>query len=181
MAARLTSTGVTFSDGTSLNSKYGIVPQNAVSIFYQSGAPTGWTRLPAASDHNDKALRVVSGTGGGSGPPSGGTAFSSVFPNSTIPFSLSGSVTGTVGNHTLSTPQLPNHTHDNGGSFGLDYTGAGDVGYQPGFTRSSPGTGGMSASVGGAAHSHPFSASSSFSTSLDLRVQYIDVILCSFI
>ena len=105
MAARLTSTGVTFSDGTSLNSKYGIVPQNAVSIFYQSGAPTGWTRLPAASDHNNKALRVVSGTGGGSG---GTTAFTSVFPNSTIPISLSGSVTGTVGNHTLSTPELPN-------------------------------------------------------------------------
>ena len=178
MAARLTSTGVTFSDGTSLNSKYGIVPQNAVSIFYQSGAPTGWTRLPGASDHNDKALRVVSGTGGGSG---GTSTFSSVFPNSTIPFSLSGSVTGGVGNHTLSTPQLPNHTHDNGGSFGLNYTGGGDVGYSPGWNRSYPGTGGMSGSAGGVAHSHPFSASASFSTSLDLRVQYIDVILCSFI
>ena len=174
MAARLTSTGVTFSDGTSLNSKYGIVPQNAVSIFYQSGAPTGWTKV---TDHNNKALRVVSGTGGGSG---GTNSFTSVFPNSTIPISLSGSVQGSVGNHTLSKPELPNHTHDNGGSIGLNYTGGGDVGYQPGFTRNFPGTGGMSASAGGGNHSHPFSASSSFSTSLDLRVQYINVILCQF-
>jgi len=177
MAARLTSTGVTFSDGTSLNSKYGIVPKDAVSIFYQSGAPTNWSRLPAASDHNNKTLRVVSGTGGGAG---GTTNFTTVFPNSTIPISLSGSVTGTVQNHTLSAPELPSHTHANGGSIGLTYTAAGDVGYQPGFTRSFPVTGGMAGVTGGGSHNHPFSASASFSTSLDLRVLYIDVILCKF-
>jgi hypothetical protein len=178
MAARLTSTGVTFGDGTSLNSKYGIVPQLAVSIFYQSGAPTGWTKLDS---HNDKTLRVVSGTGGGSGPSDGGTAFTSVFPNSTVPISLSGSVTGTVENHTLTAPQLPVHSHGNGGSIGLSFTNTGDVGSGPGWTRSFPGTGGIApASVGGGSHNHPFSASSSFSTSLDLRVQYIDVIICRF-
>lgn len=175
MAARLTSTGVIFGDGTSLDSKYGIVPQNAVSIFYQSTAPTNWIQLIT---HNDKALRVVSGTGGGSG---GTTVFSTVFPSSPIPISLSGSVTGSVGNHTLTTPQLPIHTHANGGSIGLSFTNAGDVGSGPGWTRSFPGTGGINPnSVGGGSHNHPFSASSSFSTSLDLRVQYIDVILCRF-
>ena len=177
MAARLTSTGVTFSDGTSLNSKYGIVPQSAVSIFYQSAAPTNWTKL---TTHNNKTLRVVSGTGGGSGPPGGGTAFTSVFPNSTIPISLSGSVTGSVGNHTLSKPELPVHSHGNGGSIGLS-PGNGDVSSGPGWSRTSPNTGGIApGGVGGGAHSHPFSASSSFSTSLDLRVRYIDVILCQF-
>jgi hypothetical protein len=35
-----------------------------VMVFYQAAAPTGWTKSTA---HNDKALRVVSGTGGGSG------------------------------------------------------------------------------------------------------------------
>jgi hypothetical protein len=174
MAARLTSTGVTFSDGTSLNSKYGIVPKDAVSIFYQSGAPTNWSKVTA---HNDKTLRVVSGTGGGSG---GGTAFTSVFPNSTIPISLSGSVTGGVGNRTLTAPQLPVHSHGNGGSIGLSFTNTGDVGSGPGWTRSFPGTGGMSGVTGGGSHNHPFSASASFSTSLDLRVRYIDVILCKF-
>ncbi len=170
MAARLTSTGVTFSDGTSLNSKYGIVPQNAVSIFHQSSAPTNWTKL---TTHNDKTLRVVSGTGGGSG---GTTQFTSVFPNSTIPFSLSGSVTGSVGNHTLSTPELPIHSHDNGGSIGLS-PGDGDVSSGPGWTRTFPSTANQG---GGGSHTHPLSATATFSATLDLRVQYIDVIICSF-
>ena len=178
MAARLTSTGVTFGDGTSLNSKYGIVPQNAISIFYQLGAPTGWTQV---TDHNDKSLRVVSGTGGGSGPPGGGTAFTSVFPNSTIPFTFSGSATGSIGNHTLTTPQLPIHNHANGGAIGLTPSTVGDVSSGPGWTRTFPSTGDtIGIPAGGGSHTHPFSASASFSTSLDLRVQYIDVIICSF-
>ena len=157
--AALTSTGITFNDGTSLSSKYGIVPQNAVSVFFQSEAPTNWTKV---TTHNNKTLRVVSGDGGGSG---GTTEFTSVFPNSTIPFSLSGSVTGSVGNHTLSTPELPVHSHGNGGSIGLS-PGSGDVSSGPGWSRTSPNTGGIApGGVGGGAHSHPFSASSSFSTS----------------
>jgi len=61
MAATLTATGLTFDDGTSLNSKYGVLAQGTVSVFFQSSAPTGWTKV---TTHNDKALRVVSGTGG---------------------------------------------------------------------------------------------------------------------
>ena len=74
--AILTAAGITFSDTTQLNSKYGIVPQSSVSVFYQSAAPTGWSQSTA---HNDKALRVVSGAGGGSG---GTSSFTTVFPNS---------------------------------------------------------------------------------------------------
>ena len=173
--AVLTSTGINFSDGTSLNSKYGIVPKDSVSIFFQLGAPTGWSKL---TTHNDKSLRVVSGTGGGSGPPGGGTAFTSVFPNSTIPLSFSGTVSGvTIGNHTLSAAQLPSHSHANGGAIGLT-AGGGDVAAGAGWTRTSPGSSGNSPN--GGSHTHPFSGSASFSTSLDLRVQYIDVILCQF-
>lgn len=171
MAARLTSTGVTFSDGTSLSSKYGIVPQSAVSVFFQSAAPTNWTKL---TTHNDKTLRVVSGTGGGSG---GTTEFTSIFPNSTIPFSFSGSASGSIGNHTLTTSELPIHAHSNNGSIGLSPTGSGDVGSGPGWTRTFPSTANQG---GGGSHTHPFSASATLSTSLDLRVQYIDVIICSF-
>ncbi len=39
-------------------------------VFFQAAAPTGWTQDVT---HNDKALRVVSGAGGGSG---GTNAFS---------------------------------------------------------------------------------------------------------
>lgn len=40
------------------------LPAGTVSIFYQAAAPTGWTQL---TTQNDKALRVVSGSGGVSG------------------------------------------------------------------------------------------------------------------
>jgi hypothetical protein len=169
--AKLTANGVTFSDSTQLNSKYGIVPQSSVSIFFQSAAPTGWTK---STTHNDKTLRVVSGTGGGSG---GTSSFSSVFPNSLRTVSSpSVPMTGTVGNTTLTTPQLPSHTHPNGGFVGLS-PGGGDVGSGAGWTRTSPATG---TNTGGGAHNHPWSGTASFSINLDLRVQYMDVIVCTF-
>ena len=62
MAAILTSTGIQFSDNTVLNSKYGIVPQSTTSVFFQTSAPTGWTKV---TTHNDKTLRVVTGNNGG--------------------------------------------------------------------------------------------------------------------
>jgi hypothetical protein len=169
--AVLTSTGITFSDGTSLASKYGIVPQNAVSIFYQASAPTNWTKV---TTQNDKTLRVVSGTGGVAG---GTSAFSAVFPNSLRPVAVpSVPMTGTVSPHTLSAPQLPSHAHGNGGSVGLS-PGGGDVGAAAGWTRNFPGT---ANNGGGLAHSHGWTGTASFSTNIDLRVQYIDVILCFF-
>ena len=173
--AKLTAAGVLFSDSTVLNSKYGIVPQNSVSIFYQTSAPTGWTK---STTHNDKTLRVVSGNGGGSG---GTSSFTSVFPGSLRTISTSSvPVTGTVGNTTLTTPQLPSHTHPNSGSVGLTLSpGSGDVAFGAGWTRTSPDTGSGPTS-GGGSHTHPWSGTASFTIDVDLRVQYIDVIVCTF-
>jgi hypothetical protein len=171
--AKLTASGIVFSDSTVLNSKYGIVPQSSVSIFYQSSAPTGWTK---STTNNDKTLRVVSGTTGGTA--GGTTAFSSVFPNSLRTVSAPAvPITGTVGNTTLTTPQLPSHTHPNGGSVGLS-PGGGDVASGAGWTRTSPATG--TNPGGGGSHTHPWSGTASFSTNIDLRVRYIDVIVCTF-
>lgn len=41
-----------------------LIPAGTVMVFYQAAAPVGWTKI---TTQNDKALRVVSGTGGGSG------------------------------------------------------------------------------------------------------------------
>ena len=172
MAAKLTTSGVSFSDGTTLNSKYGIIPQSSASVFFQSSAPTGWTK---STSYGDYALRVVSGTGGGTG---GSTAFSSIFPTSTRPVSVPGvPMSGSVGGHTLSTSELPSHSHPNGGSVGLTYTGGGDVGYSAGWSRTSPSTGDTG---GGGSHAHPWSGSCDFTGSFDMRILYMDVILCSF-
>lgn len=171
MAAKLTTSGVQFSDSTVLNSKYGIVPQSSVSVFFQASAPSGWTK---STSYNDITLRVVSGTGGGFG---GTSPFTTVFPNSNrVVSSPNVPMTGGTGNTTLTTPQLPSHSHPNGGAIGLS-PGGGDVQSGGGWSRNSPGTG---SNGGDGAHSHPWSGTAQFSISLDLRVAYVDVILCSF-
>ena len=186
MAATLTATGVTFDDGTSLNSKYGVLAQGTVSVFFQASAPTGWTKV---TTHNDKALRVVSGTGGDFGfggvSGAGGLSFSTVFPSSNTPVSVSFSanipVSGTVGDTTLTTSQIPNHTHNSltGGSANASSGGSTFL------VSGSNNTGGVVSPGGtGGSHNHPFSGNINFtapgSGSIDLRLQYIDVILCSF-
>jgi len=166
--------GILFSDATQLDSKYDIIEQNSVTVFFESAAPTGWTKI---TTHNNKALRVVSGTGGGfgsggaSGP--GGSPFTAVF--NTIP--VSGSVTtgGTVGGHTLIESELPSHAHGAGGQV--------FVRPGPGVTvRAAQDSAPNTSSVGGnQPHTHPFTgANVPWSASVDLAVQYIDVILCRF-
>jgi hypothetical protein len=186
MAATLTATGITFDDGTSLSSKYSVLAQSTVSVFYQAASPTGWTKV---TTHNDKALRVVSGTGGGFGfggvSGAGGLPFSTVFPSSTsslnVSFSATVPVSGTVGDTTLTTSQIPNHTHNSlvGGSASTSGGGSSFL-----YSGSNPTGGVISPSGTGGSHNHPFSGNINFtatgSGSIDLRLQYIDVILCSF-
>jgi hypothetical protein len=68
-------------------------PAGTVLCFFQAAAPTGWTKV---TTHSDKLLRVVSGSGGGSG---GSTAFST-FNAQTV-----------IGTTTLSTTTMPSHNH----------------------------------------------------------------------
>jgi hypothetical protein len=79
-------------------------------VFHQSTAPTGWTQ----SADNDQVLRVVSGSGGGSG--SGGS-------NSIV---AGTSTSGAGGSHTHSGPSHthtgPSHTHS-GPNHGHNVTG----------------------------------------------------------
>jgi hypothetical protein len=66
-------------------------PTGTKMLFQQTAAPTGWTK---DTTHNDKALRVVTGTAS-----SGGTnAFSTV-------------LSGSTGETTLSIAQIPAHDH----------------------------------------------------------------------
>lgn len=197
MAAKLTVNGITFSDTTQLNSRRGIFPKHdpsnssfCVWVFYQNSAPTGWTRL---TDHTNKALRVVSGTGGGS---NGTNAFTSMMTSSY--FNYAGNISGgdPTGPHPLTAAQIPAHTHSmNPLNYQLNAVGtnlnpdgsfnswnSGDVGRPaPGGTgswvQSSPATG---ATGSGTGHQHPISASAPISVPISLAVQYIDVIVCSF-
>lgn len=107
--------GIEFGNGTSINTKYFVIPQyNAGTphemFFYQSAAPTGWTK---STSHNNKALRVVTDNGRGTG---GSSSFTSIF-NSTNSVGLSGVFGGSVGNTTLTLQQIPAHNHAGGSSF----------------------------------------------------------------
>ena len=96
-------------------------PSGTVMIFYQAAAPTGWTKSTA---QDNKALRVVSGSGGGTGGSwdlsAGGSTNStgahthtgSSHTHSTPSHSHSHSLS--AGAHTLTTSEMPSHTHGTG-------------------------------------------------------------------
>jgi hypothetical protein len=70
-------------------------PSGTKMSFYQTAAPTGWTKDTTAA-LNDAILRIVTGSAGVTG---GSVAFSTW------------ASTTTAGATTLTTPQIPSHTH----------------------------------------------------------------------
>lgn len=184
MAAYLTSSGISFSDGTTMASRRDIFPTGTDWVFFQSAAPTGWTKQ---TTHNNKALRLVSGTGGGSG----GTQPFTTVCSPTFAYAGTLNTTTASGNRALSSPQIPAHPHSQPGRFVVSavpalynpagqFTGwnGGDVQRSPGWTRNPSGTGNNVPSA--ANHKHPVSASGPVNTTFSLGVQYMNVIVCSF-
>ena len=180
--ARLTGNGILFdllNPDNKIESFYWMYPAGTRKIFWQATAPTGWTQ--DTSMGGDKALRVVNSAGGGSG---GTTNFTSVLGATnalSVPINDTYTISGSVGNHTLSVAQLPDHTHTSRiGPAG----GAGATPFSNTGARTVDGdvaTGGMGG--GGGSHDHPFSGSVAVNQTpilnLDLAVTYVDVIICS--
>ena len=165
------------------------LPSGTKQLFVQTAAPTGWTK---DTTHNDKAIRVVTGTVGTGGT----TAFSTAFATPSVSGSLTGapaignlavSVSGNIGSTTLSVSQIPAHTHNvasdtdqspNGGAYA-----ASDNSHLSNFTTSSTG--------GGGSHNHSHNISGSLSgapalgnLALDsstaaINVNYVDVIIAT--
>jgi hypothetical protein len=179
---------VTFSVGDELNSRRQIFDTNTAWVFYQADAPIGWTK---STTHNDKALRLVNGTGGGF---AGTNSFSTVMGN----FNVGGSFsfpTNSTGGRAITLTETPIHAHGHAGSIGVDavpanynpdgaFTGwnGGDVVRAGGWSRNYPGTGDTSPTGSrNQEHFHPFGASASLANQpVNIAVQYIDVIICTF-
>jgi hypothetical protein len=119
-------------------------PSGTVMLFVQTAAPTGWTKSTA---NNDKALRVVSGNAGTGGSVAFTTAFASGL---------------NAGNTTLSTSQMPSHTHP-GASAVNGSMGGGDQ-------TLIVADGGTGATGGGGSHNH---------TIPSFAVSYVDVIIAT--
>jgi len=125
-----------------------IAPPGTVMLFFNTAAPTGWTK--DTTNYNDHAIRIVTGT-----PSSGGSSnFSTVFGKTA------------TDNFTLTTSEIPAHAHQeqNFGGAGAQATFAnGTASTTPVQTRlpvtaTDGGTGG--------AHAH----------NIDIRVKYVDAI-----
>jgi hypothetical protein len=142
-------------------------PSGTLMLFQQTAAPTGWTKQ---TTHNDKTLRVVSGSASSGGT----TAFSSVMTsrtpsgsvsvsgsnsggsiaNTTVTGSVSGSNSGGgVSNTTLSTAEMPSHSH----YMSEAYTGTnGPFAITGGDAGGGGGPYNTGSTGGGGAHGHGF-------------------------
>lgn len=145
------------------------VPSGSTMLFFDASAPSGWTK---STTHNNKAIRLVSGSGGASG---GSVAFTTAFASQTP--------TGTVGDTTLSISQIPLHGHP----FRTDATpnAAGDTSggllissnapaNKSAYTGTPTSTNGqqIGGTGGSASHTHTFAG-----TAMDFAVQYVDAII----
>lgn len=201
----LVSNGTTWTSGV-----VGGIPSGTAMLFVQTNAPTGWTK---STTHDNKALRVVSGAASSGGSVAFTTAFTSQAVNGSNSsttatnqattqggsVSTSLSAGGSVSGFTLTTTEMPSHTHDvqrvsstaKTGPFGMagqpfatGYTNVanaavargGSGSHSHGFTNPS-----YSSSFTGSSHNHTQDAHThTFTgTAINLAVQYVDVIVAT--
>lgn len=141
-----------------------IIPVGTNMLFYQASAPTGWTQITSV---NDRALRVVSGTGAGTG---GSIDFSVLFNGSYQ-----------SGSTAITEAQMPSHTHgvnDPGHAHNIRYIttyGGPDLGWSGsigniGGVESFAATTGIYLSYTGGGNGHTHTIPS---------LKYADVIICT--
>jgi hypothetical protein len=172
-------------------------------LFAQTSAPTLWTK---DTTHDNKALRVVSGTTGSGGSVSFSTAFASQAVSGSIgnTTAINNATTagGTVGSTTLTVAQMPSHDHDVQGpaghslatkygtysgrfatfSFAPDSVNSGDTyGGRNWFAVAQGSTNSHNHSFSGSSHNHTQNAHNhSFTgTAINMAVQYVDVIIAT--
>lgn len=156
-------------DGKSLASVDDVIdnfPSGTLMTFQQTTAPTGWTK---ETTHNNKALRVVSGAAG-----SGGTS----------PFSTVFGLTATD-SYTLLEADVPAHDHGSAGAHSHTprrYTGGTGNGNSPQPNVNddiTPINMGLSTTTDGAHTHNSYGGSGGHSHNMEMRVQYVDLIIAS--
>jgi len=123
-------------------------PAGTKMLFFQAAAPSGWTK---DTTHNDKMIRVVTGTGGGSGGN----------------WTISGL---TVSGHTLTVDEIPSHSHNYNRDDGAGYI-VGSGSYAK--VALSPWSDATSNTGGGNSHNHGLTADGAW------RPAYVDCIICT--
>jgi hypothetical protein len=145
-------------------------PAGTAMLFVQTSAPTGWTK---STTHDNKALRVVSGTASSGGSVAFTTAFASQAVSGTV---------GTSGATTLSESQIPSHVHTpRARTSTVNFSDGGNYGMLANFVAGSTATMNTNYNVtstgGGSSHTH--SGGTFTGTAINLAVQYVDAIIAT--
>ena len=156
-------------------------PSGTSMLFQQTAAPTGWTKQ---TTHDNKALRIITGTVSSGGSNTFAAAFNT---NQTVSGTTGGSgvtITGSVAGHSITQAELPNVT--------LQTTQKAKTEDKGTLNRGSSSGGGASYEYldipsGGSdqAHSHGAGTlagdnhSHTYTSDLELNVQYVDLIIAA--
>jgi hypothetical protein len=148
-------------------------------LFIQATAPTGWVK---ETGNNDCALRVTTGT-----PTTGGTnGFTTCFPGASRAVSATApAISASAGAATLSSTQIPSHTHPYNTRSPIGVTYSSSLSVSPLQARYTVLTSGQPGNIGsggtGGSHSHimPASPVSIVGTSLALSLKYLDAIFAT--
>ena len=175
-----TTTTTYFGSGANLTG-IDIIPSGSLMLFQQTSAPTGWTKATA---HDNKALRVVTGSASSGGSNTFAAAFNNNQTVSGTTSSTSVTISGSTAGHSITQAELPNITltpsqrakTEDKGPLNRGSSSGGGAGYE--FLDIPLGGSGTAHSHGvgtlaGGAHTH------TFSDTFNLDVQYVDVIICS--
>jgi len=165
----ISATTLTFPDGTTMVTAAQSIPSGTKTNFFQAAAPTGWTQCTTYTCYS---MRIVNGTGGGTG---GTVNFTTAFASQAVSGTISNGTLAAAAT-TLSTCQIPSHSHgftvyNSFANNGTNYISA--------TNRCSCATGkSTTASGGGGSHTHTLTGSATFSgTAINLAVKYIDNIM----
>jgi len=173
MAITANGTHIIFNDSSTQATQGVEFVSGTVMLFRQNTAPTGWTK---SSTFDNAALRVVSGTINVT--QSGVVPFTGAFANTTPSITVDSSGLS-AGATTLTTAQMPSHTHT---FFSRNPAPSGDVntGLNSTGQGGSTGYGTTESTGGGSSHSHSMSGSATgTSTALNLNVRYADAIIAA--
>ena len=179
---RIRQQGIDFADNSRMQSLFDIIPSGTKFLIHQATAPTGWTKRTDNS-FNNAALRIVSQTAWVSNTQTDRTSFTQAFKEHQKTYTIQSSISQLqVGNHTLSTPQIPQHSH-NMPNAGGGAAVAGSTPSNQGGDRANMSNGTTGQKGGGGQHKHPISYTSvtgPLSTNHNIAVRYVDVILCAY-